>query len=249
MKPYPLCILRAKTVYFHGGNESIFSVTNRASFLSFEMALSPPMRILTGPNIVEKSSLFRRVLVLLEDCYSQIPARLRRSILSGIPASDLWFPLRTEAKCMKSALTPVFGAVTTHRLNQVAIKHFMQMYTKRNPSYLMGSTIPAVHSWIWGSEAPGVVILPVANLWGLVCSKYRVSAALLFVTLWVKEIVRNKSYLKKTLIVILSTNEGNRSLWIHAVGHEIHIIYEELKNGHSKKNGPTNLELIRSQCM
>lgn len=142
----PSVYSQSQTVYFHGGNESIFSVTNRASFLSFEMALSPPMRILTGPNIVEKSSLFRRVLVLLEDCYSQIPARLRRSILSGIPASDLWFPLRTEAKCMKSALTPVFGAVTTHRLNQVAIKHFMQMYTKRNPSYLMGSTIPAVHS-------------------------------------------------------------------------------------------------------
>lgn len=30
---------------------------------------------------------------------------------------------------------------------------------------------------------------------------------------------------------------------------KIHIIYEELKNGQSKKNGRTNLELIRSQCM
>lgn len=149
---------------------------------------------------------------------------------------------------MERALTPVFGAVTTHRLNQVAIKHFMQMYTRRNPSYLVGSTIPAGHSWVWGSEAPGVVVLPVANLWGLVCSKYRVTAALLFVTLWVKEIVRNKSHLKKTLIVILSTNEGNGSLWIHAVGQDSYYL-RGVKKWQSKKNGRTNLELIRSQCM
>lgn len=73
------------------------------------------------------------------ETYNQIPVRLQCSILNDVAAFDLWSCLRTVAKCMASALTLLFRAVTAFRLNQITIKHFMKMYTKRNPSYLMGS--------------------------------------------------------------------------------------------------------------
>lgn len=130
------------------------------------MALSPLVRILSGSDIVWKSS-FCRVLALLLQSDSNQVVMLRTErcgcFSSGVPAKN-------SCQMHESALIPVFGAVTPRRLDQVTIQHFVQRYTRRNPSYLVGLAIPALlgagiaQPSLWDSEDPETLLLPEANL-------------------------------------------------------------------------------------
>lgn len=248
MKLCPLRSLRAQTEHFHRGNERIFSVTTRAGFMSL-------LRwILSGPNIVEKSSLFCWVLVLLGDLQSDSS---QATVLHTGWRGCLWSVVllkdscQMHGKCLDPTVWSCYCIQTESNYHQALYENVHQEESQLFNG-ISHSCCPGVRHCLaltrglWrprscvtssGEPLRGGVFQIQSQSCFVVCDFVGRGNSQKYVTSEENSSNCDLEYKWRKRISLNSCRpQDSCNLW-------------GLKKWPKEKNGPTNLELIHSQCM